>query len=283
ELSFLDNRLRLTLAGRYTNVKQSVYAGDQDAAKHFTPRFGLSASIDHETTFYSVYDQAFTPQNGILRSGGKVKPLTGSNLEFGLKRDWANGRWNTTLAVYRILKNNEVMADPSSNPNDPRKIEIGQRKAQGIEFDLRGMITKGLTLVANYALTESKITKVSNGASGKVGDVVPSYAKHTANAWLTYKLQDGPLKGAGISAGFTYLGDRITYWELPASGGGQLPDYFKLDAGLFWEKNNVRITGNVFNVLNKYLYSGSYYSWLDAYYWQSEAPRSLRLSVAYKF
>lgn len=283
ELSFLDNRLRLTIAGRYTNVKQSVYAGDQDAAKHFTPRFGLSASIDHETTFYGVYDQAFTPQNGILRSGGKVKPLTGSNLEFGLKRDWANGRWNTTLAVYRIMKNNEVMADPSSNPNDPRKIEIGQRKAQGIEFDLRGTITRGLTLVANYALTESKITKVSNGASGKVGDIVPSYAKHTANAWLTYKLQDGPLKGTGISAGFTYLGDRYTYWELPANGGGQLPDYFKLDAGLFWEKDNVRITGNVFNVLDKYLYSGSYYSWLNAYYWQSEAPRSLRLSVAYKF
>ena len=62
-----------------------------------------------------------------------------------------------------------------------------------------------------------------------------------------------------------------------------LPDYFKLDAGLFWEKDNLRITANVFNVLDKYLYSGSYYAWLNAYYWQTDAPRNVRLSISYNF
>lgn len=284
ELSFFSNRLRLTLAGRYSNVKQSSYGGAPQEAKRFTPRIGLSASIDHETAVYALFDQAFTPQNGRLSNGKDVKPLTGNNLEFGIKRDWANGRWNTTIAVYRILKEHELVADPNSPPTAGLSIELGQKRSQGIEFDLRGTITRGLSLVANYALTNSKITKLADGITGqKVGDLIPSYAKHTANAWLNYKIQDGALKGTGISAGFTYLVDRITYWELPAANAAPLPDYFKLDAGLFWEKNNVRVTGNVFNVLNKYLYSGSWYSWLNAYYWQSEAPRSLRLSVAYKF
>src|SRR6218665_21578 len=131
EISFLNNRLRLTIAGRYTNVKQSSYGDPPDEAKRFTPRFGLSASIDHETAVYALFDQAFTPQSGRLRSGKDVKPLTGNNLEFGIKRDWANGRWNTTLAVYRILKEHELVADP--NPTAGLSIELGQKRSQGIE------------------------------------------------------------------------------------------------------------------------------------------------------
>jgi iron complex outermembrane recepter protein len=284
ELGFLNNRVRLTLAGRYTNVRQAAYGGEPQSAKRFTPRVGLSASINHETAVYALFDQAFTPQSGRLSNGQDVKPLTGSNIEFGIKRDWAGGRWNSTLAVYRILKEHELAADPNSPPTSGLSIELGQKRSQGVEFDIRGTIVRGLALTANYAFTESKVTKLADGITSlKVGDIVPGYAKHTANAWLSYKIQDGALKGTGISAGFTYLLGRETYWEVNPAGGPDLPDYFKLDAGLFWEKNNVRITGNMFNVLNKYLYSGSWYSWLSSYYWQTEAPRSLRLSVAYKF
>ena len=60
-------------------------------------------------------------------------------------------------------------------------------------------------------------------------------------------------------------------------------DYFKLDGGIFWAKDKVKLTANVFNILDEYLYSGSYYSWLNAYYWQTESPRNFRLSISYKF
>ncbi|HSH66030.1 MAG TPA: TonB-dependent siderophore receptor, partial [Bacteroidia bacterium] len=108
-------------------------------------------------------------------------------------------------------------------------------------------------------------------------------AKHTVNAWLNYTLQKTALKGIGISAGFTYLAGRATYWDPSPNPSQILPDYFKLDGGLSWEKNNFKITANVFNLLNEYLYSGSYYTWLNAYYWQTEAPRNVRLSINYKF
>jgi iron complex outermembrane receptor protein len=48
ELGFLDNRVRLTLAGRYTDLKQA-YAGPADKAQHFTPRVGLSVSLVRQT------------------------------------------------------------------------------------------------------------------------------------------------------------------------------------------------------------------------------------------
>lgn len=284
ELGFFENKARLTLAGRYTYLQQSVYGGEAYSAKHFTPRVGLSVSVAKQTTVYALYDQAFIPQSGIMANGGKVKPITGNNMELGAKRDWFGGKWNTTVAVYRIQKNNELTADPFSPPTDGLSVEMGQKVAQGFEFDLKGNIISGLSLTANYAFTDSKITKVTDGVTAfKVGDVVPGFAKHTANIWLTYKIQNGLLKGFGANAGATYYGDRKTYWEESPDPSIKLKDYFKVDAGLFWENNQFRVTANVFNVLNEYLYSGSYYSYLSAYNWQTEAPRNFRVSVAYRF
>jgi len=282
ELGFFDNRVRLTLAGRYTYVSQSAWGGAPDKAKKVTPRVGLSFSIDKNTAIYAVYDEAFTPQSGLIRNGGKVEPITGTNNEIGIKKDWFDGKWNTTLSAYRILKQNELTADPTNTPGQNFSVVLGEKRSQGIEFDIRGKITDGLTLIANYAYTDSKVTEVTQGVTGiNVGDVIPGFAKHVSNAWLTYTLQNGALKGSGISAGFTYLADRATdTWSV---GLQKLPNYFKLDGGLFYERSKFKITGNAFNILNKYLFSGSYYEYLNAYYYQAEAPRNYRVSVAYKF
>jgi iron complex outermembrane recepter protein len=283
ELGFMDNKLRLTLAGRYTNISQSAWGGDPESAKRFTPRIGLSYSVDKATAVYALYDQSFIPQGGKITGGAKVQPITGSNVEAGIKREWANGKWITTASIYRIIKNNELTTDPSQPATSGLSLELGQKISEGVEFDLRGRIANGLNLIANYAYTKSKITKVTDGVTAyKVGDVVPGFATHTMNAWLNYKVQSGAVKGLGASLGFTALLDRHTN-DTWFDGMQKLPDYFKLDGGLFWEGNRVRITANVFNITDKYLYSGSYYSYIGAYYWQAEAPRNVRFSVAYSF
>ncbi|WP_207533680.1 TonB-dependent siderophore receptor [Desertivirga arenae] len=288
ELGFLDNKLRLTLAGRYTYVSQSNYGGAPQTAKHFTPRVGLSVSVDDQTSVYGLYDQAFVPQNAILTSGEAAKPITGNNTEFGVKKDWFGGKWNTTLSAYKITKNHEVTTDAF---NQGRSIEIGQKVAQGIEFDVRGEILKGLNLTANYAYTDAKVTKVNEGVGESIaveGQRTPGSSKHTVNSWLNYKVLSGPIKGSGLSGGFTYLVDRATTTFSKTNPEQNLPDYFKLDAGAFWEKNNLRLTFNAFNILDRYLYNGGYYPanyyfTSEVYYWQAEAPRNYRLSVAYKF
>jgi iron complex outermembrane receptor protein len=282
ELGFMDNKVRLTLAGRYTDLKQA-YAGPADKAQHFTPRVGLSVSATPSLAVYALYDQAFVPQTGTLRGGGKAQPITGDNMEAGVKKQWMNGKWSTGVTVYRILKNNELTADPMASPTDGLSIEMGQKLTEGLEFDLRGTIVRGLNVTANYAYTDARINKVSEGVTDfKVGDVVPGFAKHTANAWITYRIQHGILKGLGISGGATFLADRATYWEaLPA--GSKLANYFKVDAGLSWENQKVSVTANVFNLLNEYLYSGGYYSYLKAYNWQTDPPRNLRLTLGYRF
>ncbi len=284
ELGFLNNNIRLTLAARYTETKQIDY-GTPSQATRFTPRFGLSANIDKQTSAYALFDQSFLPQSGIRRDGKSILPVTGNNIEFGIKKDWFGGKWNTTASIYRILQNNQTLSDPTNQSNEFYIVQLGQTQTQGIEFDLRGQILPGLNVIANYALNDSKITKAdtSKASQATVGNKVPGYAKHTANTWLTYRVQKGDLSGFGVNAGFTYLADRTTWSWGPASEQQALPGYFKLDGGLSYEKDRFTITANVFNILNAYLFSGDYYGYGKVYDYQIEAGRNFRLGVNYHF
>jgi iron complex outermembrane receptor protein len=286
EISFLDNRVRVTLAGRYTFLVQDNWGAKPDTASTFTPRAGVSVSVTKNMAVYALYDQAFIPQSGRLANGGKVLPITGSIMELGVKNAWFDGKWNSTVSVYQIVNRNELTPDPNSPPTSGLSVVVGEKTNKGVEFDLRGNIVRGLDLILNYAYTDSRVTSVAEGVTTmKVGDLIPGNARHTANAWITYKLPVNAINGLGVSLGGTYLKDRTSlgdaYWGDATKQ--RMNDYMKVDAGLFWEHQNMRITMNVFNVLDEYLYSGVYYVWSSAYYYQTEAPRNFRLSVNYRF
>lgn len=285
ELGFFENKLRLTLAARYTWISQASWGDPAIADSHITPRVGLSYSITDSFAVYGLYDQAFIPQSGVILSGEKVKPLTGNNTELGIKKDWFDGAWSTTFSAYSILKQNELTSDPLNQPGQMYSVVLGEKRARGVELDLRGKIFDGLNIIANYAFTESVVLEidplVSETSKIYKGDIVPGYAKHTANAWLNYSIQYGTFKGFGASIGGTYLAGRLTdNW---GTGLEKLPNYFKLDGGLSYDTKKFKITANVFNILNEYLYSGSYATFLKSYYWQTEQPINFRVGVTYKF
>jgi iron complex outermembrane receptor protein len=288
ELGFFNDKLRLTIAGRFTHATTfDANGGDplNTNDKKVTPRVGISYSINSATSVYGVYDQAFLPQSGNIFSGEKVKPVTGNNFELGAKRDWFDGKWSTSLSAYQILKNNQLVADPDHNdPSDNYVIQLGQTKTRGIEFDARGEIITGLSLMVNYAYTDSKISK--NTDATLIGSPVPGFAKQVTNAWLTYRIQRGVLKGLGFSSGYQWQIDRLP-WSL-GTGTSDLPNYFRLDAGASYQIKKMSFALNVNNVLNTYLYSGGHEDYLSAtgktvYSWQAEAPTTIRLSVGYKF
>ncbi|WP_257668914.1 TonB-dependent receptor [Parapedobacter tibetensis] len=280
ELGFWEDRIRLTLAGRYTYVRQSRYGTAMDGNR-FTPRVGISVSIDERTAVYGLFDQTFVPQTGLLRGEDLPKPITGNNIEFGAKRNWNDGKWSSGLSVYRILKNNQLVTDRDTsggNSNFIYSLQLGRTRTQGVEVDLKGEIVEGFNIILNYAYTDAQVSK--NPYPDQVGNVVPGYATHVGNGWLSYRMQRGPLKGVGLSGGFSYQKDRKT-WGWDTENEKNLPDYFRLDGGVSWQNKRVILAANVFNILNEYLYSGSPYS--DFYYWQSEPPRNFRVSLGYRF
>jgi iron complex outermembrane receptor protein len=281
EIGFFSNSLRLTLAGRYTILKTNDHYTGSSENKKFTPRVGLSYSINKNTAAYFVNDQSFNENYGTDWEGKSFKPETGENIEFGLKRDWLNGKWNSVVSVYQITKNNVLTLDPEhSSGTQQFSRESGQQKIKGFEADIRGEVFKNLDLVVNYAFTEGKTTKDSDETL--VGDQIAGTTKHIQNTWLHYKIDRSVLNGVGFSLGYQYQIKRAP-WYISPDNSDMLPDYFRMDGGVSYQKNKVSVNLLVNNILNKYLYSGGYYSYNDMHYWQTEAGRNVRLSVTYKF
>ena len=163
ELGFFDNKLRFTLAGRYTTLKTGdVYNGDYKSSK-FTPRVGLSYSIDKNTAVYFLNDQSFLENYGSDWQKKSFDPITGNNVEAGIKKDWLNGKWNSAVSVYRITSNNVLTAD-LDHPNPSGGYynrQSGQQQTKGVEVDIRGQIVRGLDVIINYAFTDAKTTKTA--------------------------------------------------------------------------------------------------------------------------
>lgn len=279
EIRLLDDKLRFTLAGRYTSTgDEDPYSGKVTAGK-FTPRIGVSYSLNKNTSVYAVLDESFIPQAGASYTGKKFDPITGTNKEIGLKREWLDGRWTASVAAYQITKNNVLTADPV---NQFFSVQLGQTKTQGIEFDVRGQILTGLDVTMNYAYTDGKVTKDTENQ--QVDRQLPGTDKHIANAWLSYRVPSGAVQGLGFSLGISHATGRTSWYsEYDKTIDPAMPSYTRFDAAASYQFGKFGVALNVNNLFNADVISGAYYSWSKFYYWQAEAMRNARLSINYKF
>ncbi|MBR9997565.1 MAG: TonB-dependent receptor [Cyclobacteriaceae bacterium] len=282
ELGFFENKFRLTLAGRYTaNNYINPYSGSSEDGK-FTPRVGLSWSITPSTSTYALYDQVFLANPGTDWQGNNFDPITGENMEWGLKKNWFGGKWNSVLALYRITKNNMLVTDlEHPDPVSGQFIyskQTGQQQVKGVELDVRGEIIPNLEVVVNYAYTDARITEDTNPEV--VGNRVPGATEHIQNTWLNYRIGSGILNGLRFSLGYQYQAGRSS-WFIFDNTENSLPDYFRLDGGVGYQADRFNVNLMVNNILNDYLYSGAPYG--EMFYWQTEPPRNFRLTVGYAF
>jgi iron complex outermembrane receptor protein len=297
ELRFLDEKLRLTLAGRFTHA---VTVGKTNATQMsdnaFTPRVGLSYSITNTFSAYTLYDQSFIPQSQASRSatGDTFKPVTGNNIELGLKKDWFDGKWNSTFSIYKITKKNVLTPDPAYPLGDPNNfmVQLGEVQSKGIEFDLVGEVAEGLNLTLNYAYTDPKVTRDENKdpARNATGTYLANTARHITNGWLSYRFKNTSsiFNGIGFSGGY-----QMQFGRYAGSGPTQtaFADYIRFDAGISYVRGKFSVSGLVSNLLDRKLFTqGSYTkvaketaTSVSYYTYIYEVPRNARISVKYNF
>ncbi|MDM8177864.1 MULTISPECIES: TonB-dependent receptor [Olivibacter] len=293
ELAFLEDQLRLSLGLRFTNAETVGRTGAADIKDNvLSPRVGLSYSIDRATSVYSLFDQSFVPVSGTDWEGNAFKPIRGNNIELGLKREWFGGRWISTLSAYTIKRQNQLVTDydhpmPGGSAQFFQKQE-GEAKTQGIEMDISGEVVRGLNVNVNYALTDSKITKSTD--ESVIGNITPNTAKHTANAWLSYRIQKGVLKGFGLMGSVQTMFDRA----IGTTKEANFKNYVRTDGGLSYQKKRYMISFLINNLLDNrsLLTAGSFnkanaeaqaQGGVDYYSYIVEARRNMRLGIMYKF
>jgi iron complex outermembrane receptor protein len=167
------------------------------------------------------------------------------------------------------------VTDPSTNLQS----QIGQTKSQGIEFDLKGEIVKGLNAVINYAYTDSYISADANPAL--IGKATPYRVRHIQNTWLNYRLPFEKLAGLSVSTGYQYQADRDGRYpqdEIPS-----IAALFRLDAGLGWTNGKIAINGLINNLTNRFNYGSAWTRPIGLYAYVPYAPREFRLNVSYNF
>ncbi|QHS60451.1 TonB-dependent receptor [Chitinophaga agri] len=288
ELAFFNDKLRLSIAGRFTHAETVAKSKTASIVSNVvSPRIGLSYSIDKTTSVYALYDQSFVPQAGVDSSGNAFEPVKGNDLEVGIKKEWFGGRLVSSVTGYRIARQNAVVTTGFVDSRGATVSEaIGETTTKGIEADINGEILPGLNANLNYAYTDSKVTKDGPGkTTTTVGNKTPNTAAHVTNAWLSYRLGKGPLTGFGASAGIQWQAERVAG---TAAAPYEIPSYFRTDAGLSWSKGKYGISLLVNNLLdNRKLMTaasmtnvanvGTYYSYIV------EARRNFRMTINYRF
>ncbi|MCG7756074.1 MAG: TonB-dependent receptor [Nitrosomonas sp.] len=262
----LWNRLHILGGGRYDWAQNGRGRGDSFGAAEnalnptirkddrFSPRVGVLYQAWDWLSIYGNWTNSLGTNNGLSASGQAQPPQTAEQYEAGLKTSWLNGMLTSTLSFYHITKQNVLTPDLStSNPFD--SIAIGEARSRGVELDVIGKLTEHLNVIANYAWTDTRVSKDNSGLQGNRFSNVP---QHSGSLWFKYDLkQFAPLNGLSVGFG-AYLVDKR---KGDAENTFVLPGYVRLDtfASYFWKIRSSRLIAqlNVRNLLDERYYEST--------------------------
>jgi len=185
---------------RYDHFKELNQATDYSYTdSDTTPRIALTYQPTESLSLYANYSESFNPVSSDdqedVGNEGNLTPETGKQIEFGLKNTWLDGKIMSTFAIYRINKQNVVMANPDDSGSDdgiPELLNIGEVESNGFESTLVGDINDNWTITANYAYNDTIVIKGVTGDSitNSFGDgsKFTNAPRHQAGLWTRYAI-----------------------------------------------------------------------------------------------
>lgn len=232
---------QLLVGGRYDTAKTGFGQSDSIAAAQaalqvekdtaFSPRAGLLYLLAPTTSLYASYSSSFGTNNARSASGVPFEPEKARQIEFGVKHQTANGKLGSTVSIYRLTKTNVLTADLST-PDPDDQAAIGQVRSQGIELDVIGQLTRNVSLIATWALTDTRVTRDNDGNQGRR---LPNVPRNATSLWAKFDAAPGERGGWEAGAG-VYLrsqrqGDVANSWQLPGYARVDAMARYRLPAG----------------------------------------------------
>ncbi|UOQ77590.1 TonB-dependent receptor [Hymenobacter sp. 5516J-16] len=286
-------RLGLLLGARYELFADERDYGDGSEnirQRKLLPRAGLTFALRENLNYFASYSAGFRPLKpeyvrfpARYGRSSAFDPETSYQLETGLKGEFFKKALFGTVAVYQIVKRNQLVSTGSLTPDGaPVYRQNGEARSRGAELELTGNIVSNLSLNASYAFNHSEVRNAQLAAEN--GQPLANAPKHSAGLWTKYTFTKPALRGFGVAVGGNYVAARRTenrvvntttgeeYW-------GQWPAYTVLDAALFYTVDKFNFHLNVNNLLDKYYFVGGY----DFFRTSPGAPRNLMATVGYTF
>ena len=167
-------------------------------------RAALLYKFDNGVAPYVQYTESFQPTAGTTFSGVPFKPTTGTQEEVGIKYQ-PNAKSLFTVAAYNLTQQNVLTADPDPTHGPTARVQTGEIRSRGIEFEAKTEINRELSVLASYAYLDNVVTQTNTAA--QLGKRPVGFAAHTASAWADYTFHGGALDGFGLAAGVRYIGE----------------------------------------------------------------------------
>jgi iron complex outermembrane receptor protein len=275
----LSQRLQLRVGLRFDDYMQRLQdrAADRSSRQKETrvsPQLGVVYRAGDALSLYATYGENFRPLSGADAQGRGFEPNQSTAIEAGAK--FSLGGIDSTVAVFQVEQKNMLVVD---DPSAFTLAAIGKARSQGLEIDLQGEITEGLSLWASYAYVDAKTSNTFNDANFGVpvpaGTRLLNVPRHTLSLQLVNAMA---LAGRGLQfgGGVIHVGQRpgefTTDFKLPAYTVARAFAAYDLT-------KSATLRLDVDNLFNQTYYTNSF----SALWVQPGAPRSARLSAAFKF
>ncbi|WP_296952692.1 TonB-dependent siderophore receptor [uncultured Massilia sp.] len=182
-------------------------SGNYRIARQTTPYAGITYAVNRNVSAYASYTEIFTPQNFKDRSGAILAPVTGKDVEAGLKGEFYGGRVTATLGLFRIDNEGKAAQDTAAGtpclpwyPTGYCYIDGGRQRSEGWELEVNGEVLPGLQLTGGY--THTRTSYLADSTASNVGQPLRSIdPKHLLRVFATWRPTGGALDGWTVGGG----------------------------------------------------------------------------------
>lgn len=242
-----------------------------------TPYAGLVYALDKHHSAYASWTSVFQPQNNQAASGALLDPVTGRNLELGVKGEYAEGRLQASAALFQINQKNLPLQLPQSQCAPTVAscyAQTGEVRSRGVEFEVAGAATPSLQLMAGYTYNQARHIKDSDVAkAGTPYD--PQTPRNLLKLTARYQLP-------GAWRRWSLGGSMRTRSETSSAGYGvRQGGYTLVDLMASYQYSpQMDIRMNVNNLTDKYYYQAIGSTQDNNHF---GAPRNVLLTARYRF
>lgn len=149
---------------------------------------GVTYDLGKHYSVYASYADIFLPPiSGLRQADGSFfeAPLTGTNLEAGVKGEWYGGLLNGSLAVFSIRQRG-VPLNVGFDPTIPGCCVVaGSSRSEGVEFELNGQLARGWQVGSGYTFNINHRASLADGA---IPPLLTQSPRHLLKFWTEYRL-----------------------------------------------------------------------------------------------
>ena len=284
-LSFDQDRLQLTIGGRYQTIRSRGFntrpgipeapVGERNYLyedEAFTPAVAASYRITDGLSVYANYVEALTegqiaPTAAV--NAGEIFPATvNRQREVGLKYD--TGTVALGAALFEIRQPNGI-TDPATNVFSVG----GQQRNRGLELSVAGEPMEGLRLLGGVTFLDATLVRTQDGAfDGKDAPGIPDTAISLYAEYDTPGIRDLTLTGRLMHGGSTWYDQANTQ---------KVDGWTRLDLGVRYavaraDGRDIQLRAQVENVLDENYWATSARGFLS-----TGAPRTYSVSASIRF